>query len=77
MARNNDGTCGAIWYYGKGEDRAKHVCHRPDAHRGAHHADSGLAWTRHPHDRRPRMTTVPCADCEAVPAGNPAQRIGQ
>jgi hypothetical protein len=69
MAGNeHDSECGALWYHGDGADRAKHVCHRDRDHRGSHHADSGLSWTRLPHARQVRMTTDPCADCEPIGA---------
>jgi hypothetical protein len=42
-----DGLCRAVWYHG--EPRLKHVCHRDGGHRGPHHADSGLSWSRAPY----------------------------
>jgi hypothetical protein len=45
-------------------DGRKHTCHRPAGHRRDHHADSGLAWPRHPVRRGMDMTDGPCPDCQ-------------
>jgi hypothetical protein len=67
MARNNNGTCGALWYFGDGDDRTKHVCHRRRRHLGGHHSDGGLSWARDPHHRRAKIDLhEPCSDCEPV-----------
>ena len=66
MAKDDQGElCRAVWYHG--DPRIKHVCHRPGKrHRGGHHSDKGLWWSRNPHARRVRMRDDPCPDCELV-----------
>jgi len=69
MASNDHGgECGALWYHGEGDNRAKHVCHRDRGHRGSHHSDSGLSWSRDPHHRQARIGDQPCSDCEPIGA---------
>ena len=69
MARTSTGTCDALWYFGDGDNRTKHVCHRPKGHRRGHHSDGGLGWARDPHHRRASINTSdPCPDCEPVTA---------
>ena len=65
---SRDETCGAVWYFGNGKDRDKHVCHRVGKrHRDRHHFDQGLSWSRDPHARRVRLSeTEPCPDCQPV-----------
>jgi hypothetical protein len=76
MAGKGDETeiCRAVWYWGNGPERAKHVCHRDHGHRGGHHSDARLNWSRNPHARRVRESADPCPDCELVGAGKSARR---
>jgi hypothetical protein len=65
MAARERGRCRSFRH----RDGIKHRCHRDEGHRGGHHADSGLIWSRSPHARRPRMSDGPCPDCEPVTGG--------
>lgn len=70
--------CGAVWYFG--EPRVKHVCHRNKNHRGSHHADSGLNWTRDPHHRQPRRQPHPAQPPAAerrLTECRPSQRLSR
>jgi len=68
MAGDDGGRpCGAVRYFGDGAERGKHWCHRRPGHRGEHHSDAGLRWSKNPHAARTRLDEhTPCDDCDPV-----------